>query len=78
LALLWSLWGGHELILSDVTHKAASHPFSPSAALGWFLGIPAPLPFALTLRGAAIRQMLKEVALPKIQQWVFNQEGRKV
>lgn len=37
-----------ELIVSAVTHKAASHPFSPSAALSWFLGIPAP--FALTLR----------------------------
>lgn len=36
------LWKGLKVIRSVVTGRAMSHPFSATAALGWFLGIPAP------------------------------------
>lgn len=61
---------------SAVTSQGVSHLFSTTATLGWFLGIPLPSSFALTLREAGIRQMLKEVTLLNTQQWAFTWEEK--
>lgn len=70
------LWKGFKVITLVVTGRAVSHPFSTTAALGWFLGIPAPSSFASILGEIEIRQKLKEVTLLNVQQWTFSCEEK--
>lgn len=75
LALLWS-YGEDARWKHLMSPVGLLHPFSTAAALGWFLGIPVPSSFALTLREAEVRQMLTEVTLLNTQQWTFTWEKK--